>query len=183
MYAAGQASEAYTAATRSAALTSLLWAFALIGLALVIALGVALMIVRRVTRPLREMANVVNRLASGETGVSVPGAGRGDEVGAIARSIEVFRVNLIETEKLKAEQESLKTSNDAARRREIREMADRFDASVGRIVQEVASALHCAARGRAGDDGQLRCDLAAIGRGGFSRDARDAKRADCSSSD
>jgi len=140
MYAAGQASEAYTAATRSAALTSLLWAFALIGLALVIALGVALMIVRRVTRPLREMANVVNRLASGETGVSVPGVGRGDEVGAIARSIEVFRVNLIETEKLKAEQESLKTSNDAARRREIREMADRFDASVGRIVQEVASA-------------------------------------------
>ena len=140
MYAAGQASEAYTAATRSAALSSLMWALGMIAVALVIAVGVALMVVRRVTNPLREMADVVNHLASGDTAVIVPGAGRGDEVGAIARSIEVFRNNLVETEKLKAEQESMKTSSEAARRHEIREMADRFDASVGRIVEEVASA-------------------------------------------
>lgn len=139
MYAAGQASEAHTAMARSAALTSLMWAMFMIGIALVIAIGVALMVVWRVTRPLRDMSDVVNRLASGETAIDVPGVGRGDEVGAIARSVEVFRNNLIETEKLKSEQESLKTSNEAARRRQVRELADRFDASVGRIVGEVAS--------------------------------------------
>jgi methyl-accepting chemotaxis protein len=140
MYAAGKASESYTEATRSAALASLTTAVAMIGLALVIAVGVAWMIVWRVTRPLQEMTGIVNRLASGETAVNVPGVARGDEVGAIARSIEVFRENLIETGKLKAEQETLKTSSDAARRSEIRELADRFDASIGRIVEEVASA-------------------------------------------
>jgi len=139
MYAAGQASEAYTGATRAAALTSLVWALSMIGLALTIAAGVALIVVQRVTRPLREIADVVNRLAFGETAVNVPGAGRDDEVGAIARSIEVFRDNLVETERLKSEQESLKTDHEAARRREIRELADRFDASIGRIVEEVAS--------------------------------------------
>jgi methyl-accepting chemotaxis protein len=105
-----------------------------------VAVGVGLIVIWRVTGPLRDMADVVNRLASGDTAVTVPGAGRGDEVGAIARSIEVFRGNLIETEKLKAEQESMKTHSEAERRREIREMADRFDANVGRIVEDVASA-------------------------------------------
>ena len=140
MYAAGKASESYTEAVRSAALASLISALAMIGLALAVAVSVALIVIWRVTRPLRDMTDVVNRLASGDTAVNVPGVGRGDEVGAIARSIEVFRENLVETERLKAEQESLKTSNEASRRREIREMADRFDASVGRIVEEVASA-------------------------------------------
>ena len=140
MYAAGKASESYTEAVRSAALTSLISALAMIGLALVVAIGVALLVVWRVTRPLRDITDVVNRLASGDTAVNVPGVSRGDEVGAIARSIEVFRENLVETDRLKAEQESLKTSSEASRRREIREMADRFDASVGHIVDQVASA-------------------------------------------
>jgi methyl-accepting chemotaxis protein len=140
MYAAGKGSESYTEAVRSAALNSLVSALAMIGLALTVAVGIALMVVWRVARPLRDMTDVVNRLASGDTAVHVPGVGRGDEVGAIARSIEVFRENLVETERLKAEQESLKTSSEASRRREIREMADRFDASVGHIVEQVASA-------------------------------------------
>jgi methyl-accepting chemotaxis protein len=140
MYAAGKASESYTEGVRSAALTSLISALAMIGLALTVAVGVGLIVIWRVTGPLRDMADVVHRLASGDTAVTVPGAGRGDEVGAIARSIEVFRGNLIETEKLKAEQESMKTHSEAERRREIREMADRFDANVGRIVEDVASA-------------------------------------------
>lgn len=140
MYAAGQTSEGYTAATRSAAMTSLVSALTMIGLALALAVGVAMMVVWRVTRPLREMTGIVNRLAAGETAINVPGVNRNDEVGAIARSIEVFRGNLIETEKLKAEQETMKTRGEAERRREIREMADRFDASVGRIVEDVASA-------------------------------------------
>src|SRR5262245_3707000 len=140
MYAAGKASESHTEAVRSAALTSLISALAMIGLALVVAIGVALLVVWRVTRPLRDITDVVNRLASGDTAVNVPGVSRGDEVGAIARSIEVFRENLVETDRLKAEQETLKTSSEASRRREIREMADRFDASVGHIVDQVASA-------------------------------------------
>ena len=140
MYASGKASEAYTEAMRAAALTSLIVAVAMIGLALMIAVAVAMIIVRRVTRPLQEMAVVVNRLASRDTALVVPGVARGDEVGAIARSIEGFRCNLIETEDLKAEQETMKAKGEADRRREVADLADRFDANVGRIVAEVALA-------------------------------------------
>ncbi len=75
MYAAGQASEAYTEAMRAAALTSLIVAVVMIGLALMIAVAVAMMVVRRVTRPLQAMAVVVNRLASRDTPLVVPGLG------------------------------------------------------------------------------------------------------------
>ncbi|MET4449186.1 methyl-accepting chemotaxis protein [Bradyrhizobium sp. GM2.2] len=115
MYAAGQASEGYTAATRSAGVASLISALVMIGLALAVAIGVAMMVIWRVTRPLREMAGIVERLAVGETAVNVPCVNRNDEVGAIARAVEVFRGNLIETEKLKAQQETSKTRGDPDR--------------------------------------------------------------------
>jgi methyl-accepting chemotaxis protein len=140
MYAAGHASESYTEATKSAAMTSLLSYLAAILFALVIAAGVALIVVRRVTGPLRSMSVIMQRLVQGDTDVRVPDAKRDDEVGAIVNSIQAFRSSLIETASLKSEQETLKAKTDLARRQEVRELADRFDSGVGRIVEEVASA-------------------------------------------
>jgi methyl-accepting chemotaxis protein len=140
MYAAGRASEAYTANMKSAAMTSLLWDLAAILVVLAIAGGVAVLVVRRVTAPLRSMSGIMHRLTSGDTEVRIPEARRGDEVGAIVLSIRAFRDSLIETSRLKAEQETLKAKSESARRQEVRELADRFDSSVGRIVEEVASA-------------------------------------------
>ena len=57
----------------------------------------------RITRPLQEMAIAMGRLAHGETTISVPAQGRNDEIGEMAKAVEVFRQNAIRIRELEAE--------------------------------------------------------------------------------
>lgn len=56
-------------------------------------------------RPLRELTTVTNQLANGDTEVEITSKERNDELGMMARSLDVFRANLIEKQTLEAEQE------------------------------------------------------------------------------
>jgi methyl-accepting chemotaxis protein len=57
-----------------------------------IALAVALLVIfRTVLRPLHDIRTAMEKLAAGDAGLTVPHAGRADAIGAMARSIEVFR--------------------------------------------------------------------------------------------
>ena len=56
-------------------------------------------------RPLRQLTGVTLRLAEGDTKVEIPCADRVDELGMMARSLDVFRKSLIEKRALEAEQE------------------------------------------------------------------------------
>ncbi|MGE5505426.1 MAG: ATP-binding protein, partial [Actinomycetota bacterium] len=58
---------------------------------------------RRITIPLRDMTASLLRLAEGDKEVRLPGVGRGDEIGDIARAAEVFRRHALEIERLEAE--------------------------------------------------------------------------------
>ncbi|NLH82734.1 MAG: HAMP domain-containing protein [Phyllobacteriaceae bacterium] len=64
----------------------------------------AIMLARGVTRPIGEITDVMADMADGRTGVDVPHTGRGDEVGRIARAVEVFRQSMIERDSLKREE-------------------------------------------------------------------------------
>src|SRR5262249_62357472 len=48
-----------------------------------------------IARPLRRIAANMTRMANGDLGVTVPGSRRSDEIGAMARAVEVFRSNAI----------------------------------------------------------------------------------------
>src|SRR5450631_1556478 len=63
------------------------------GLALVMLL-VATLVVRWITRPLRELVSDAARLASGDTTVEFATARRGDEIGMVAAAIASFRDNV-----------------------------------------------------------------------------------------
>jgi diguanylate cyclase (GGDEF)-like protein len=70
----------------------------LLGLGLgatVLALLGSVAVGRGIAAPVRRLTALMNRLAGGDTDVTVPGTGRRDEVGAMARSVEVFRANAI----------------------------------------------------------------------------------------
>jgi diguanylate cyclase (GGDEF)-like protein len=93
--ALSQRREAVTAATiahsdatrwRLAALAAVTAALALLG---AVAVG------RGITRPLRRLTALTQRLAGGDTDVAVPDTERHDEVGAMARAVEVFRANAL----------------------------------------------------------------------------------------
>ena len=61
----------------------------LTGLALALALMTGLML--NIARPLARMGDAVGRLVAGDLGVHVPGVGRSDEIGALARALERFK--------------------------------------------------------------------------------------------
>ena len=50
------------------------------------------------------MINDLGKLANGDKGLTVHGTDRGDEIGAIARAVLVFKENMIEAYQLKVEE-------------------------------------------------------------------------------
>ena len=107
----------------------------------VIVLGLVMaMLVRYLAAgPVQALSGVVGQLASGRTEINVPGTGRGDELGIMAKAIEFFRQKLIEIEQLRQKTEAAERESAAARRRGMLELADSFEASVKGVVQAVSA--------------------------------------------
>ena len=59
--------------------------------ALTTMLGAMAVVMRRVAEPLTELTSAMVRLAEGDVETAVPGVGRPDELGAMARAVEVFK--------------------------------------------------------------------------------------------
>ena len=109
---------------------------------LVVALLASLALTRGISAPIQAMRAVMEQLARGDTSVVIPGVGRKDEVGGMAEAVRVFKDTMIETERLRAEQEALKRRAELDRREAMLTLAGRFETSVGGIVESVvASAL------------------------------------------
>ena len=87
---------------------TVVWTLGVIALACVPALfgflGLAWWLSAGVTRPLAAVEAAIARLSRGETTIAIPGTERGDEVGVVAKAVEVFRQSLIERDELKSEE-------------------------------------------------------------------------------
>jgi methyl-accepting chemotaxis protein len=57
-----------------------------------------------ITRPLHDLGDVMTRLAAGDTSAKIPATGASGEIGEMSRTVIVFRDNMIERERLAAEQ-------------------------------------------------------------------------------
>jgi hemerythrin-like metal-binding protein len=79
-------------------------------------------------------------LAGGDNTITVPGIARGDEIGTMAKAVDVFKRNMVEMDRLREEQESQKTAAQAERRAALRQLADGFEGQVGSVIQSVGSA-------------------------------------------
>jgi methyl-accepting chemotaxis protein len=93
-----------------------------------------------VIRPIAEMTEVMKGLAGGDLGVSVPALSRGDEVGAMARAVQVFKDNALRVQSMEQEQASLKQKAEGDRKAAMQQMADGFDSAIGKIIQTVSTA-------------------------------------------
>jgi methyl-accepting chemotaxis protein len=70
----------------------------------------------------------------------VPGIDRRDELGEMARTMEVFKKNGLEVERLKADQQAAELRAAQQRKADMTRLADDFEAAVGEIVGTVSSA-------------------------------------------
>ena len=75
-------------------------------LVVAITLTLIFFLLRAVTlRPLRQLTGVTRQLANGNTAVGITWSERTDELGMMARSLDVFRTNLVKKQALEAEKE------------------------------------------------------------------------------
>jgi methyl-accepting chemotaxis protein len=113
----------------------------LIGSALVAAFVViALLVAVSITRPLRAIEIAMERLASGDQTADVPGTGRRDEIGAMARAVQVFKENLHHTRELEIKGRESERQAEATRKQMLVEVANDFDAAFGRVLATVGGA-------------------------------------------
>ena len=132
--------EARQAANVSTVRSTYIMIGACIALALAIGLALAWLIGNGIANPIKSMTEVMQRLADGDKSVDIPGTGRADEIGSMAETVEVFKQNAIETDRLREEQEETKKRAEAERRQGMLDMADNFEASVKGVVDLVSSA-------------------------------------------
>ena len=119
---------------------SMVVALTISAIALVLGLIAGFIIARGITRPIAAMTSAMGVLANGDTTVEVPARGQKDEIGVMAGAVQVFKDNMIETDRLRLEQEEAKKRAEVERRQAMLDLADKFEASVGHVVESVTSA-------------------------------------------
>ncbi|WP_341365083.1 cache domain-containing protein [Thalassospira sp. SN3W] len=112
-----------------------------VAIAMLIVIGMAgLAIDRSTTRPLRMITEALNRLAQGDTSVTTNETDRRDEIGALARSLDVFRSNREQAEKLEREQKDTHRTQ-IARAEKVEKLIKSFEIEVEGNLSTVHSAL------------------------------------------
>jgi methyl-accepting chemotaxis protein len=110
------------------------------GLVLVVGLLVGVLISRSIIRPVAGMTAAMGKIAGGDNAVEIPSRDNTDEIGAMARALEVLKQNSLERARLREEQKEKDLAAAEERRRSMIALADAFEKNVGGIVQVVATA-------------------------------------------
>src|SRR5690606_39090196 len=101
--------------------------------------GMAVMLTNVLARPLTAMTSAMRRLASGDTSVAVPAAGRKDEVGQMAAAVQTFKDAAIAKDRLEVEA--------AAQRQAAEDERIRVEAEKAQAAEEDRVAITALAQG------------------------------------
>ncbi|MBC9883666.1 HAMP domain-containing protein [Bradyrhizobium sp. INPA01-394B] len=110
------------------------------GVATLFGLIVAFLIARSIVAPLTAMTRAMGLLAGGDLAVEIPSRGKKDEIGDMAKAIQVFKDNMIDTERMRHEQTEIEARRAEDRKKDMVRLADQFEQAVGEIVDTVSSA-------------------------------------------
>jgi HAMP domain-containing protein len=109
-------------------------ASALIGICLAFLIG------RGIVNPITGMTAAMARLAGGDRNTEIPSRERGDEIGKMAGAVQVFKDNMIETERLRGQQAETEEQQAKQRKADMIKLADGFEGAVGEIIETVSAA-------------------------------------------
>ena len=136
-----------------------------VGLLTALSVGAALLIGRRISKRIADVAGATQRIAAGEHGVVIPGLGNDGAIGTMASAVEVLQQRSLEAVRLAHEQEELKAAVAAERQVMLQRLADAFEANVGDLVRQLAdrsSQLEVTSRGMARSAGVARERAASV---------------------
>ncbi|HTY67434.1 MAG TPA: methyl-accepting chemotaxis protein [Alphaproteobacteria bacterium] len=132
-----------------AALLSL--GLAALGIILVTAL-ITYLVGRDISKPLVKLQSLMERLAGGDLAIVVDGADRRDEIGGMAKAVQVFKDNAQAMRRLEGEREEMTHRAEADKKRALAALADGFEQKVSSIIETVhrsATEMHGTAQSMA----------------------------------
>ncbi len=100
----------------------------------------ALLAWKTIARPMKDLELATIALAQGDTQTQVPHQNRYDEIGKLAKSIEIFKKNVFQISDL-TKQKQLDDRSATERKNLIHKMADECEAAIGHVVQSVTSSV------------------------------------------
>lgn len=112
-------------------------------LVLAVLIGLLIFVLQRlVGQPLRTLQTAMTKLAGGDLMVQISGTDRRDEIGAMAQSVQVFKDNALEVERLKKAQEERDARAAEEKRQAMQQLANDFESSVKGVVAELTGAAN-----------------------------------------
>lgn len=112
---------------------------AAIGLAAIALLIFAIVYtIRNIVSPIREMTDTMGALADGDNSVAIPGETRKDEIGDMAKAVQIFKDNAIERLRLE-EQSASDGAGRAEREQRVQQLISGFRGEAEALLTEVAS--------------------------------------------
>jgi methyl-accepting chemotaxis protein len=109
------------------------------GAALVLGMALAWVIGASVSSPIGRMTIRMESLAAGKFDEPIPGGEWRDEIGKMARAMQVFKDSMLKADQLATEQEQMKIASAAGQKAAMSRTADAFEARVGSLVSMLSS--------------------------------------------
>ena len=109
---------------------------------LVVAVGLTGVTVSDLRRGISGLNDAMRQLAEGHHDVDVPGIDRGDEIGRMAKAVEVFRASAVEKAEVERRQERMEQDAEVRRAELLTGLADKLDEKVAAIVRELSDGVN-----------------------------------------
>ena len=95
---------------------------------------------KTLTDQIKNMVQAMKKLADGDNKVAVPSLERHDELGDMAKAVQVFKENALEMERMEVEAEKLKIRTEQEKKAAMHRLADDFDGRTSSIIMALTSA-------------------------------------------
>ncbi len=109
--------------------------------ATLITIGLGALLFRSLVLPLRDMAEAMRRLADGDTSVMVKGGEVQDEMGEMARALEVFKHHAVEVSSLRDREADMARRAEAERRTRAQELINQVLATLANVNRASSEAV------------------------------------------
>lgn len=105
---------------------------------LIVIVAYALYTGNSISRPIREMTEIMSRLAAKDKKVSILYGDRSDEIGEMASAVQVFKDNMIKADEL-AEEQAIEQEKRHLRSKRIEELTQDFSEDIASSLQTASS--------------------------------------------
>ncbi len=112
------------------------------GISILISIVLSIIVSRSIARPVRAMTDAMSALAQGDLSVIIPAQENRDEIGDMAKAVQVFKDNARQVESMRRDQAEAARTAALQQRAAMMAMADQFEADVMDVVKVVSSSAN-----------------------------------------